>query len=186
MLETVFPDGASDITVQVSDGVAAPATCSTRVTVQDTKPPVIESLNAIPATLWPPNHRMAHVQVKVNASDACGPVASKVISVRSNEPVNGTGDGNTAPDWAITGELTVDLRAERAGPGNGRIYTIEVEVTDAAGNKVTRETTVRAGQALVHWRSAAQSANRRAALVKKTRPRFIARLPWPLPPGRFA
>ena len=63
--------------------------------------------------------------------------------MRSNEPVNGAGDGNTAPDWVITGDLAVDLRAERAGPGNGRIYTIEVEVTDAAGHKVTRETTVK-------------------------------------------
>ena len=45
------------------------------------------------------------------------------------------GDGNTAPDWEITGPLTVDLRAERAGGGDGRVYTITVECSDASGNK---------------------------------------------------
>jgi hypothetical protein len=44
------------------------------------------------------------------------------------------GDGNTEPDWEITGDLTVDLRAERAGGGDGRIYSIVVECTDASGN----------------------------------------------------
>jgi hypothetical protein len=38
--------------------------------------------------------------------------------------------------------LTVDLRAERAGIGTGRIYTIEVEGSDAAGNTVRQSVTV--------------------------------------------
>jgi hypothetical protein len=57
-------------------------------------------------------------------------VKSKIVSVSSNEPVNGRGDGNTAPDWQITGDLTVKLRAERSGRGNDRIYTITVEASD--------------------------------------------------------
>jgi hypothetical protein len=39
----------------------------------------------------------------------------------------------------VTGPLTLDLRAERSGTGTGRVYTIEVETTDAAGN-TTRQT----------------------------------------------
>jgi hypothetical protein len=57
--------------------------------------------------------------------------------VTSSEPANGTGDGNTSSDWEITGPLTVDLRAERAGTGSGRIYTITVECRDASGNVST-------------------------------------------------
>jgi hypothetical protein len=56
-----------------------------------------------------------------------------IISVSSNQPINGTGDGDTAPDWEITGPLTVDLRAERAG-NDDRKYTIVVEAIDASGN----------------------------------------------------
>jgi hypothetical protein len=39
--------------------------------------------------------------------------------------INGTGDGNTAPDFLIdaNGQF-VKLRAERAGPGSDRIYTV--------------------------------------------------------------
>jgi len=62
--------------------------------------------------------------------------------VNSNEPVNGLGDGDTAPDWIITGDLTVNLRAERSGIGNGRIYTITVTCKDACGNSSVGSTTV--------------------------------------------
>jgi hypothetical protein len=34
------------------------------------------------------------------------------------------------------------LRAERSGPGKGRVYTIKVEISDEAGNKVTSDVTV--------------------------------------------
>ena len=141
-LTATFPLGESGISVSVSDGEAGPASCSTKVTVRDTTPPSVESAKASPNILWPPNHQMVRVRVEVKASDACGEVNSKIVSVTSNEPVNGHGDGNTSPDWKITGDLTVDLRAERAGPGKGRIYTIKLEISDHAGNKVTRNLTV--------------------------------------------
>jgi hypothetical protein len=34
----------------------------------------------------------------------------------------------------VTGDLTLDLRAERSGTGSGRTYTITVVATDSAGN----------------------------------------------------
>ena len=79
---------------------------------------------------------MVPVILAVDATDNCDSVC-QVISVESNEPVNGLGDGNTAPDWVITGDLTVKLRAERSGTGSGRIYTITVKCTDQSGNSST-------------------------------------------------
>ena len=38
--------------------------------------------------------------------------------------------------------MSVNLRAERSGSGNGRTYTITVEASDATGNKSARSTTV--------------------------------------------
>lgn len=98
-------------------------------------PPVITSAAATPSVLFPPNHKLVPVRVSVAAQ---GAVSCKIISVSSNEPINGIGDGNTSPDWIITGDLTLLLRAERSGPNkNGRVYTITVQCADALGNAST-------------------------------------------------
>jgi hypothetical protein len=59
----------------------------------------------------------------------------------SSEPDNGLGDGDTANDIQGISGLTLKLRAERSGTGNGRIYTITVTCADAVGNATTSSTT---------------------------------------------
>jgi len=117
---------------------------STTITdvIKDTTPPVITSLSTNAPTLWPPNHKMVAVTVSATASDLVGVVSLKIISVTSSEPDNGLGDGDTPNDIQVTGDLTVNLRAERSGTGNGRTYTITVQAKDAAGNASTRTVTV--------------------------------------------
>ena len=106
--------------------------------VHDKTGPVIATATATPAVLWPANHKMVPVTLAVSATDRSGPVRCRITSVGSNEPVNGTGDGDTAPDWQVTGDLTLLLRAERAGNGKGRVYRIEVRCEDAVGNATSR------------------------------------------------
>lgn len=103
---------------------------------------VLYEFSADPNVLWPPNHKMRAVTVSVDASDVCSGVSCKIISVSSDEDENGKGDGNTSPDYEITGDLTVDLRAERSGLGDGRVYTITVECTDGSGNSSESTVTV--------------------------------------------
>jgi hypothetical protein len=68
-----------------------------------------------------------------------GSVALSAV-ISSNEPQNGLGDGDVSPDWTLpvidqaTGQITFQLRAERSGSGNGRIYTIRVSATDGSNN----------------------------------------------------
>jgi hypothetical protein len=91
----------------------------------DSIPPVIGSVTATPNVLLQANHQMVSVNINVSATDNSGQaVACRIISVTSNEPVEGLGDGDTAPDWMIRGNLALNLRAERSGKGTGRIYTI--------------------------------------------------------------
>jgi hypothetical protein len=137
-----FAVGTHQVGISVSDGHNPATTCSTTVTVRDTTPPVITKIVATPNVLWPPNHKMVAVGIRVIATDACGPVKSKIVSVKSNEPVNGEGDGNTSPDWLITDELRLLLRAERSGKGSGRIYTITIQATDESDNKTLGRITV--------------------------------------------
>ncbi len=140
-LVTQFAVGKHQVDISVSDSQET-ETCSTTVTVVDTTPPLIQSVLVTPNVLWPPNHKLVPVRVDVVAIDECGSVTSRIVSVASNEPENGKGDGNTDHDWQITGDLTLLLRAERSGVGSGRVYTIEVESTDEAGNTSTSNVTV--------------------------------------------
>jgi hypothetical protein len=105
------------------------------VTVVDDASPVIASIAATPAVLTKANKDMVPVVVTVSVSDACGTnVSCRITNVTSNEPVQGNGG---APDWQITGDLTLLLRAERSGRGDGRVYTITVACTDPSGNTTT-------------------------------------------------
>ena len=111
--------------------------------VLDTYPPTIKKASAEPGTLWPANHKMVEVAVQTEIEDNSGVEPTwRIVGVGSNEPINGLGDGDTAPDWAITGEHSLKLRAERGGKGSGRVYTITIQATDASGNAATAEVTV--------------------------------------------
>jgi len=137
-----FESGEHNVQVSVSDGKATPVSCSTSISVKDFTPPTIQNLVATPSVLSSPNHRLVPVSLSVSAIDNCGPVTSKIKSVRSNEPISGLGHGDLSPDWIITGDLNLELRAERSLKGHGRIYTITVESKDAAGNSSTGDVTV--------------------------------------------
>src|SRR2546422_3893427 len=137
-----FESGEHTVQVSVSDGKSSPVSCTTSISVQDFTAPTIQSLVASPNVLSRPDHRLVPVSLSVSANDNCGPVTSKIKSVKSNEPISGLGHGDLSPDWIITGDLTLQLRAERCAKGHGRIYTITVESKDAAGNSCAGDVTV--------------------------------------------
>ena len=142
VVDVVLPLGTFTFTLTVDNGQGGTDSDSVDVTVQDTTPPALDGLAASPDLLWPPNHKMVPVALSATAVDACDPApVVQIVGVTSSEPVTGPGD-ETAPDWMITGPLSVDLRAERLGQGEGRVYTIEVEAADASGNAATYTTEV--------------------------------------------
>jgi hypothetical protein len=112
------------------------------VTVVDTTPPAISNLGLSATEVWPPNHKMVDIAVGYEASDFGDPSPVCSLSVTSNEPVNGTGDGDTAPDWEVVDAHHVRLRAERAGGGTGRIYTIMADCQDRSDNHSHRTAAV--------------------------------------------
>jgi len=66
-----------------------------------------------------------------------------IANVTSDEIENGNGDGNTLNDIVIAANCkSVQLRSERDGGEDGRVYTITFRVTDAAGNVSTAIATV--------------------------------------------
>lgn len=136
----VFSVGQTTITYTATDATGNSVTATQTVTVIDNTPPNITSESANPALLWPPNHTMRDVNVNYTAVDNCS--SNCTLTVTSNEPENGTGDGDTAPDWEVIDPYHVRLRAERAAIGNGRMYTITVTCTDGAGNSTSKDVAV--------------------------------------------
>jgi len=92
--------------------------------------------------LWAPNHKYVDVSTTVDVTDADANPAVTLLSVTSNEPDNGVGDGDTVDDIVIVDDNNFELRAERSGTGDGRVYTITYEVTDACGNSTIASATV--------------------------------------------
>lgn len=127
--------GVHVITLTARDGLGGVATDTVVITVVDNTPPRIDAARATPNVLGPPNHQMVPVTVSVDLGGACEANSRCTIAgITSDEPTQGLGDGDTAPDWEVTGDLTVRLRAERSGQLDGRVYTVRVQCVDAAGN----------------------------------------------------
>jgi uncharacterized protein YegL len=139
---SLFPQGETAVGCTATDHAGNTTQAGFTVTVRDTTAPSVDNVTPSAASLWPPNHRMVSVTVSASATDGVSPATCTISSVTSSEPDNGLGDGDTANDVVITGALSVDLRAERAGGGPGRVYTINVACTDAAGNTATSATMV--------------------------------------------
>ena len=111
----------------------------TQAPTPDVTKPIISPV-ADTTILWPSNHKMVNVTIKANASDNSGLPVTLIANVSSNEPVISKEDGDLSPDWTqpvikqATGVITLQLRAERLGNGNGRVYSISITATDQSGN----------------------------------------------------
>jgi hypothetical protein len=125
-------------TYKATDASGNSTTCEQVITVNDVTPPQLNGLSLSQYSLWPPNHNMKNITVNYTVVDNCVANVPVQITITSNEPVNGTGDGDTAPDWEVVDEHHIRLRSERAGPGNDRVYTITVTVDDGCNPAVSQ------------------------------------------------
>jgi hypothetical protein len=135
--------GTYHITYTATDGYNT-STATRTVIVVDTGLPTI-TLNNLAHEMWPPNHKYETFNITdfvVSASDGCSTAINinnvVILKVTSDETENGNGDGNTLNDIVIAANCkSVQLRSERDGGGDGRVYTITFKVKDATGNVAT-------------------------------------------------
>lgn len=137
-----FSPGIHVLMLNATDDSGNTGTDTVTVTVVDTTPPEV-TVSVSPDSLWPPNHKYVQVEATVTAQDAGDPSPTiTFILVTSSEPDNGKGDGNTVIDIVIIDDYTFEFRAERSGNGEGRVYTITYQATDASGNSAQASATV--------------------------------------------
>jgi hypothetical protein len=139
---SIFPLGATTVTCSSTDNDGNTTSTTFAVTVVDTTPPTL-SVSPTPHMLWPPNHKLVTVQVTASVADIADPnPVVTLLSATSNEPDSGLDSEDIPNDIGIINDQTFQLRAERSDQGNGRIYTITYEATDASGNSTTATATV--------------------------------------------
>jgi Secretion system C-terminal sorting domain len=133
------------VSIKATNGCGS-ATCSFMVTVKDIQLPVINGIAKPIVLLWSPNHSYQTIsasQFITSVTDNCCsiPVANVFITKVTNdelEDASGDADGNTLNDVVIAANCKwVQLRSERVGGGNGRVYTIYIAVKDLNGNTGT-------------------------------------------------
>lgn len=125
--------------VTVDDGFGGSDDDEVTIAVQDVggnSPPACNLARPSLAELWPPNHKMIAVSILGVTDPDSNTVTINILNVTQDEPIDGLGDGDTAPDAVIQGS-SVLLRAERSGTGNGRVYRVRFEASDGLGGTCT-------------------------------------------------
>lgn len=93
-------------------------------------------------SLFPPNHKMNDITIS-GVTDPDGDTVTLTIDgITQDEPTNGTGDGETSPDGDGVGTDTAQIRAERSGTGDGRVYEISFTADDGNGGMCTGSVSV--------------------------------------------
>jgi uncharacterized protein DUF642 len=114
-----------------------------KVTLVSNNPPDCSAVTASPAELWPPNHKLKLITLSGGTDPDGDAVTITITGVHQDEPVSGTGAGDTAPDAAaVSASNQLQVRAERSGNGDGRVYVISYTATDSDGNTCSGTETV--------------------------------------------
>lgn len=133
-LASFTPDvlGEYVLALVVSDGASKDAD-NVVISVIENHPPMCSGATASPAqVLWSPQHKMQAIHIQGITDAEEDPVSVTVTHIEQDEPVNGLGDGDTSPDGAGVGTSTAQVRAERGGKGNGRLYEISFIARDSS------------------------------------------------------
>jgi pentapeptide MXKDX repeat protein len=131
--------GSDSFTYRARDiGNADSNTAAVVITVnQVNRAPDCSTAVADPLTLWPPDKSFGAVSV-AEVTDPDGDLVTITITgIFQDEPVGNTEDGH------ILGPNTAEVRAERDGNGDGRVYHLFFDATDGRGGVCSAE--VRAG-----------------------------------------
>jgi hypothetical protein len=136
---TISTDTPGTTLVCSATTVAGLSASQTKTIKLDKTGPVIAGMPAPGAcVLWPPNQKLVQV-ANITAADALSGILAGSLNVTatSNEPQNDP----KSPDIVITptnaGGFTIQLRADRAGNANDRVYTLNATAKDIAGNTTT-------------------------------------------------
>ena len=101
--------------------------------ISENRPPDCSAATASPSVIWPPNGKMVPVSILGVTDPAGDPVALKITGITQDEP---------GAAFSGIGSSVAQVKAERDGKGDGRVYRIEFEAAAPSGASCTGEVTV--------------------------------------------
>ena len=101
--------------------------------VTNLRPPDCSGAVASPSLIWPPNGKMVPVSILGVTDPEGDPVALKVTGISQDEP---------GAAFSGIGSSVAQVKAERDGKGDGRVYRIQFEATAPSGASCAGEVRV--------------------------------------------
>jgi hypothetical protein len=146
LTQSLAVGGAQTYVLKVIDAFMQADEDTVQAGVVDTTAPQLTA-SVAPIRLTAPNHKMVTINATLASSDVCDTTPTiRLVSITSNEPDNGLGDGDQPNDVQGaafgTDDRQFQVRNERSGTGRGRTYTITYSATDDTGNATLRQATV--------------------------------------------
>lgn len=128
--------GSDTFTYKANDGGADSNVATVAITVKSTIPTCLEA-EAYPEIIWTPNNKFKSIAIKdvkfpnapfttFGGSSYGDKVTIKVLTIFQDELV---GKDKNSPDGLGVGTATAQVRAQRDGTGNGRVYHISFLAT---------------------------------------------------------
>jgi hypothetical protein len=106
--------------------------------IASNRPPACSAASGLPATLWPPNGKLVPVAIRGVTDPDGDPVTLAVTSIRQDEPLSKRG----SPDASGLGTARPQVRADRLGGGDGRVYHLGFTARDGRGGECAGEVTM--------------------------------------------
>jgi hypothetical protein len=105
------------------------------------EPPDCSEARAEPDRIWPPNEQFVAVPV-LGVTDPDGDeVSIRIDGVAQDEPLSVVNDPMSADAWGV-GSEQAQVRAERSGRGDGRVYHVHFTASDGLGGACTGAVTI--------------------------------------------
>ena len=119
------------------DGCGHTTTCEQKITIVDTKGPVIHRLIAKPATVTPANGRFVSIGLDAVVEDSCSTAGQVAQNTTVSVKVTGPAGSDGKSYFVIKSLKEVQIRAKK-----GVSYAITLNVADAFGNKNSKTVSV--------------------------------------------
>lgn len=126
--------GDHAIILRAADPCGGQSECTLTIRVRDGDNAAPDCSQAVASTtqLWPPSHRLVPIEVLGVVDPDGDPVTIIVTGVTQDESVDAEGDGSTCPDATLI-DGRAQVRSERSGQGNGRVYRLSFVASDGRG-----------------------------------------------------